>query len=160
MKEIERRSFVELSVFGLTSLIGAALGIPAVAYLFGRRPRAQTTPWVEVSRIDEIPIGEPREIVFERRRTDGWKTLNERSSVWVLKDADGEPIALAPGCTHLGCAYRWDAEKHEFLCPCHTSTFAPDGTVTAGPAPRALDRYVTRIENGKLQIGDVRRSDA
>lgn len=160
MKEIERRSFVELSIFGLGSVISAALGIPAAVYLLGKRTPAQSTPWVEVARVDEIPSTEPREVVFERKRADGWKILNERSSVWVMKDAKGGVIALAPGCTHLGCAYHWEAAKGEFVCPCHTSTFAPDGTVTAGPAPRALDRYVTRIENGRLQIGGVRRSDA
>lgn len=158
--EMERRSFVEVAIFGLTSLIGAALGIPAAAYLFGRKPASGATPWVEVARVDEIATGEPREVRFERKRVDGWKTLTEQSSVWLLKDAKGEVIALAPGCTHLGCAYHWEAERREFVCPCHTSAFAPDGTVIAGPAPRPLDRYVTRIENGKLQIGAIRRSDA
>lgn len=157
---MERRNFVELSIFGLTSLIGAALGIPALAYLFGRKPPASSKSWVEIARLDEISVGEPREVVFERKRVDGWKTLVERSSAWVLKDPNGEVIALAPGCTHLGCAYRWEASRREFVCPCHTSSFAPDGTVLAGPAPRPLDRFVTRIENGKLQIGEVRRSDA
>ena len=160
MKKVERRSFVELSIFGLGSVIGAALGVPAVAYLFGRKPAAGSANWVEVANVDDIQGSEPREVLFERKRVDGWKTLNEKSSVWVLKDPRGDVIALAPGCTHLGCAYRWEAAKHEFVCPCHTSSFAPDGTVIAGPAPRPLDRYVTRIENGKLQIGEVRRSDA
>jgi menaquinol-cytochrome c reductase iron-sulfur subunit len=159
MKEIERRSFVELSIFGLGSVIGAALAIPAIAYLFGRKTPPPKTPWVEVARVDDIPTTEPREILFERRRVDGWRTLNERTSVWVVKDGSGQVIALAPGCTHLGCAYHWSAENHEFVCPCHASTFAPDGKVTAGPAPRALDRYATRIENGRLKIGEVRRSD-
>lgn len=158
--EMQRRSFVEIAIFGLTSLIGAALGLPAVAYLFGRKTASGVTPWVEVARVDEIAPGEPREIRFERKRVDGWKTLSEQSSVWVLKDANGEVIALAPGCTHLGCAYHWESERREFVCPCHTSAFAPDGTVIAGPAPRPLDRYVTRIESGKLLIGAIRRSDA
>jgi menaquinol-cytochrome c reductase iron-sulfur subunit len=160
MKEIERRSFVELSIFGLGSVIAAALGLPAVAYLFGRKAPPEATPWVEVARVDEIPAGQPREIVFERKRVDGWKVLNERTSAWVMKDTQGRVLALAPGCTHLGCAYHWEPGRGEFICPCHASTFAPDGTVTAGPAPRPLDRYVTRVENGKLKLGEVRRSDA
>jgi Rieske Fe-S protein len=34
-----------------------------------------------------------------------------------------------------------------------------DGKVLAGPAPRPLDRYVSRVEGGKLLIGlQVKRS--
>jgi Rieske Fe-S protein len=44
------------------------------------------------------------------------------------------------------------------VCPCHTSFFSIEGQVLSGPAPRPLDRYVTRIENNRLQIGRLRQS--
>lgn len=160
MKETDRRSFVELSIYGLGAIIAAALGIPAIAYLFSRKADAGATSWVDVGKVDEIPSTEPREVLFRRKRIDGWKKLDERTSAWLVKGEKGEVVALAPGCTHLGCAYHWSAKNHEFVCPCHASTFGVDGTVTSGPAPRPLDRYVTRIVAGKLQLGDVRRSDA
>jgi menaquinol-cytochrome c reductase iron-sulfur subunit len=62
-------------------------------------------------------------------------------------------IAFAPQCTHLGCAYHWDEKANNFLCPCHTSTFSIDGKVLTGPAPRPLDRLVTKIDQGKILIG-------
>ena len=40
-----------------------------------------------------------------------------------------------------------------FGCPCHGSQFDAEGNRTAGPAPRALDRYEFSIRNGRLWLG-------
>ena len=40
-----------------------------------------------------------------------------------------------------------------FGCPCHGSQFDTEGNRTAGPAPRALDRYRFSIRNGRLWLG-------
>jgi Rieske Fe-S protein len=40
-----------------------------------------------------------------------------------------------------------------FGCPCHGSQFDNEGNRTAGPAPRALDRYQSSIRNGHLWLG-------
>jgi len=42
-----------------------------------------------------------------------------------------------------------------FGCPCHGSEFDTEGNRTAGPAPRALDRYQFSIRNGRLLLGDI-----
>ena len=89
-------------------------------------------------------------------RRDGWKLISEKATVWVVKRSETEVIAFSPVCTHLGCAYRWEEQKQHFLCPCHSSTFGLDGQVLSGPAPRPLDRYEVRIENGKLLLGPAR----
>jgi len=88
-------------------------------------------------------------------RMDGWKIIKERTTAWVVKASDTEVTALHPRCTHLGCAYSWDKEKGQFACPCHFSFFRPDGTVIEGPAPRALDRFETKVDNGILFVGNV-----
>jgi menaquinol-cytochrome c reductase iron-sulfur subunit len=57
-----------------------------------------------------------------------------------------------PRCTHLGCAYRWDARREQFACPCHGGTFAISGEVTGGPPPRALTKLSSKIEDGTLRV--------
>lgn len=56
-------------------------------------------------------------------------------AVAIFKDDDGV-YAVSTVCTHLGCIVKSTSEGFE--CPCHGSRFAPDGTVTKGPAPTAL----------------------
>jgi len=41
-------------------------------------------------------------------------------------------------CTHLGCLTVWRQDEGIIACPCHGSTFRPDGKVMGGPAPRPL----------------------
>jgi len=101
----------------------------------------------------ELPAGrKPEEVVFRRSRVDGWRVLNEKTTAWVVRTDQNNVIAYAPSCTHLGCAYHWDDPSKTFVCPCHTSAFSLDGKVLTGPAPRPLDRFVTRVDNGKLLI--------
>ena len=61
-------------------------------------------------------------------------------------------FALSAICTHRKC--RLDAEPDRtFYCPCHDSTFDPDGKVTLGPAKRNLPIYtVSTNEHGNLQV--------
>jgi len=66
--------------------------------------------------------------------------------------ADGSFMALSRTCTHLGCSVPWDEEKNQFVCPCHGSTFNLTGEVLTAPAPRPLDTYSVRIENGIVKV--------
>jgi cytochrome b6-f complex iron-sulfur subunit len=65
---------------------------------------------------------------------------------------DGSFLALSRTCTHLGCSVPWDEEKNQFVCPCHGSTFSLTGEVLTAPAPRPLDTYPVRIENGIVKV--------
>lgn len=85
---------------------------------------------------------------------------------------------LSSRCTHVGCPTQpngpvfTEQEKTAgtsaspvsltpadpaggFGCPCHGSQFDPEGNRTAGPAPRALDRYEFVIDNGRLRLGST-----
>ena len=61
-------------------------------------------------------------------------------------------FALPAICTHKNC--RLDAEPDKtFYCPCHGSTFNPDGKVTKGPARRNLAVLaVVTDEKGDLLV--------
>ena len=160
IRGIERRAFHLSVIYGLWTVIGAAMSIPAAIYLLFP-PRAKKRPeWVEVGDIAHVRENAPEEMVFRRTRIDGWKITSEKSTAWVVRASEKDVVAFAPQCTHLGCAYHWDEQHKEFLCPCHTSTFALDGRVLTGPAPRALDRYRIKVEGSKLWIGEVQKSES
>jgi len=150
---ITRRNFFVGAIYGIGGLIAAALGVPAAVYLLLPPKIRQADQWIEIGEISSLSPDSPTEMTFRHNRVDGWKVTSENTAAWVVKHADNSVTAFGPQCTHLGCAYHWDDSKNEFICPCHNSFFSIDGKVMAGPAPRPLDRYETRIDGKKLFIG-------
>jgi len=157
--EITRRSFYVGVIYGVWGIIAAALGLPALAYLFLPPKARQESNWVEIGDTATLETNVPMALTFRRKTVDGWKIQSEKSTAWVVKQADNQIVAFGPQCTHLGCAYHWEERENEFLCPCHASLFSIDGKVVSGPAPRPLDRYETRIEGTKLLVGDLHHSE-
>ena len=70
-------------------------------------------------------------------------------SVALFRDVEGI-YAISIVCTHLGCIVKPTAQGFE--CPCHGSGFAPDGSVTKGPAPRALSWLSVSTSNGTVIV--------
>ena len=154
---MERRLFFQAAIYGLWSLIGLALALPASLYLLLPPRLRKGEEWVEAGDVSKLRLNEPEEMVYRRNRLDGWKLTSEKATAWVVRTADNEVVAFDPQCTHLGCAYHWEESKKHFVCPCHTSAFGMDGRVLSGPAPRALDRHSVKIEGGKVLLGAVTR---
>ncbi len=148
-----RRGFYLAAINVLGAVITAAIAIPAAAYLLIRPKSSDEGGFAEVGDVAQLKIGKPQEVLYTRKRVDGWKKVNEKTSTWLVKTDPNTVIAFNPACTHLGCAYHWDDGNHQFICPCHASAFSIDGKVLAGPAPRPLDRYVAKVQDGKILIG-------
>lgn len=70
----------------------------------------------------------------------------------LVRLEDGGFLALSRQCTHLGCSVPWDEASGKFACPCHASAFDLRGNVLAPPAPRPLDLFAVRIENGIVKV--------
>jgi menaquinol-cytochrome c reductase iron-sulfur subunit len=153
-----RRRFYVGAIYAMMAAISAALGLPALAYLLVPGKTRKSEDWIEVGDVTRLTPNVPVELAFRRVRVDGWKVINEKSTAWVVKTGDTQAVAFGPQCTHLGCAYHWEQDGNHFLCPCHTSVFDVDGKVVAGPAPRPLDRYDTKVEGTRLLLGKLRVS--
>ena len=150
-----RRGFFLAAIYGLWGIIAAAFTIPAAAYLL-LPPRARREDeWTDAGDVSKLAIDSPVQVVFRRNRKDGWKVISEKNTAWVVRKSADKYVAFGPQCPHLGYAYHWDESKDNFLCPCHTSTFALDGTVVSGPSPRGLDRIAIKVENKRLLVGDA-----
>jgi menaquinol-cytochrome c reductase iron-sulfur subunit len=62
-------------------------------------------------------------------------------------------VAISTRCAHLGCPVRWVVAAERFVCPCHGGVYDFQGKVAGGPPVRPLDRFVTRVQNGQVQLG-------
>jgi menaquinol-cytochrome c reductase iron-sulfur subunit len=150
-----RRHFLHVAISGLVSLIVGTIGAFASTYLLARPKQVEKDAWADAGGLSELPSGVPQEIVFERTRADGWDVKREKATAWVVITGERQVTAFSPLCTHLGCAYHWESKSEIFVCPCHGSTFAADGHVLSGPAPRPLDRYATKLQGDRLWVGPV-----
>jgi cytochrome b6-f complex iron-sulfur subunit len=121
----------------IAGLIGQA-GIALLRFLKPSTPRAGFGGQVLAGELEEFPPGSVSYIL--------------RGRCYIVRLEDGGLLALWQRCTHLGCTVPWREEQGQFNCPCHSSLFNRLGEVTGGPAPRPLDFFPMRLEDGKLII--------
>ncbi len=150
---VSRREFVKVVTALLGSVIGAAVGIPAIGYLIS--PALATTKsdaWIPLGPTGNYPEGVPTMFSFTRTVVNGWEKAVNSYSVYVLHRGDQFKV-LSTRCTHLSCRVTWKTDLNQYVCPCHDGRFDIDGNVKAGPPPRPLDTFETKVdENGNLSI--------
>jgi len=152
---LSRRRMIMQAIYAIPILIGGSLMGCVGSYLLGRQNNL-THGWADAGDVSDMQAGTPHQVRFERAVVDGWKLRTEESSAWVILDQERRVTAFSPACTHLGCAYGWQADKKLFTCPCHGSVFNVQGDVLQGPATRPLDRYSTKVEGNRLWLGPVK----
>jgi Rieske Fe-S protein len=154
-----RRAFHLAVVYVLGGIIALFMAIPTALYLLVPPKPRKESGWIDAGDVSQLVPGVPVELSFQESRLDGWRLETEKKTAWVVKERDNKIVAFGPQCTHLACAYHWEMEVGRFVCPCHGSNFSLEGKVLAGPAPRPLDRYLTKLVNNRLQIGELKQSN-
>lgn len=75
-----------------------------------------------------------------------------RQEGFFIITKNGKTEVLSSICTHRSCLLDEESDR-SFFCPCHGSTFSPEGKVTEGPAKRDLPVLETTIgANGHLLV--------
>ena len=150
--ETTRRCFLKLMIGALSALVTMALAVPFIGTIIGPSFRTKKLNWVKVGDIKSLPLDQPANLKFSYKTEDAYLRETVTHSVWVIKHSSSEIMAFSPICPHLGCHYDWHPEQKEFICPCHGSVFSIDGKVLGGPAPRPLDTFSGKIEDGILYV--------
>lgn len=72
----------------------------------------------------------------------------------VIRDPNAPDalIAVSAVCTHAGCTVAWNGEQSLFACPCHGSSFNPDGTVNSGPTREPLATFEAKVEGDQVLV--------
>lgn len=141
----------------VATAIGVAVALPAAAfYSFPTRKRTVSggDEPVDVAGLDALPEGKPvRVTVTAPRRRDAWAAFSDVTlgACWLVREG-GDVRALSTVCPHAGCFVDFDEHRQEFVCPCHDSVFAKDGERVSGPAPRAMDRLVSIVAEGRVRV--------
>jgi menaquinol-cytochrome c reductase iron-sulfur subunit len=148
---LQRRNFLKIAAVVVYGSIAVILGLPFIKTLLtpGVMKRSRFS---KVADLSTIPTGTPVDIHFSAPAQDAFYHEKAPHTVWVVKAADGSVSTFSPVCPHLGCHYDWNQAAAQFQCPCHASTFAVDGSVLGGPAPRPLDTLPQQIVGGTLYV--------
>lgn len=150
--KVNRSDFMKATIVGVSGLIGAAYGLPAIAYVVGPAIQQDTGDWIQLGSVNKVEMNTPTLFKTVVETQTGWIKTEEEVSAYVLTEDGQTFVVMSNVCTHLGCRIRWIEDKGEFFCPCHNGAFAKDGTVVGGPPPRPLDRFDNKVENGILFV--------
>jgi menaquinol-cytochrome c reductase iron-sulfur subunit len=149
---LNRRAFLNRITLLLSGLIGLVLSVPILAYLLTPLIRRAPGVWLDVGGVDQFRVGETVQIAIEDPSPLPWAGETTKTSVWLRRNDQSTFTAFAVNCTHLACPVNWQQQAQIFLCPCHGGVFYGDGRVAAGPPPRPLPRYDTRVQGDKVQV--------
>lgn len=146
-----RRTFLKWLLGSLAAINSLIVIVPFVKSLVGSS-RVKKKEWSRVTHIGSLPEGKPVNVRFQAESEEAYFHNKVLQSVWVIKHSPAQVTVFSPVCTHLGCYYQWDPRADRFVCPCHASFFAADGTVLGGPAPRPLDTLPVKVDNGAVLV--------
>ena len=157
---VGRRTFFSRMFWTLSGVLGVLVGLPVLgAFLSPAFKPVEKADWTAVGPVNTFGP-EPTLAHHMHPANEGWVNATAEMQVWVMRDAQGAYRVFDNHCTHLGCPYHWEAAQQRFVCPCHGGQFDATGKVLAGPPPRPLDRYETKVENGTLYMGALVRGGA
>ena len=150
-----RRAFLKAGIYAVSAAIGATLAVPIVGYFISpaTKPAGQDKVWADVANVaDAQKDAKPTATNITFKFTDGFKQVERNASLFVQSTGGDTFRILSNICTHLGCPVTYNEGTKQFACPCHGSVFDETGKVVGGPAPRPLDKYDFRMQDGKLQV--------
>jgi menaquinol-cytochrome c reductase iron-sulfur subunit len=150
--DLTRRQFLNTAINSMGAVITALIAIPVTGYFIDPiiRTEASQSNWFKLIAVSQL-TNSPAQLEISANKADGFMKQNVKSTVYAY-NIDGQPVAISNICTHLGCPVAWTPSDSKYHCPCHGSVFNEEGKNIAGPAPKPLTRFQTKIENGDLYI--------
>jgi Rieske Fe-S protein len=151
--DIGRRKFLTGIIGVVAGAVTTVVGLPAIAYIISpgvKNPNEDE--WITLGPVSALEPGVPTGFPYSRSIQDGWVESTQTGVAYAVTE-DGETVQVfSNNCTHLSCRVTWNVERNGFFCPCHDGLFDINGEVVAGPPPRPLDQFETKIENGQIMI--------
>lgn len=140
----DRRTFISNSLMG-AGLVASHLtaGGLALRYLYPVKENQKQLIFAGLTA--DFPPGSATPF-----KTPKGQTIN------IIRTTHGY-LALSDVCPHLGCRVYWDAQRSEFICPCHDGHFNSTGKPLSGPPKDmkvSLSQYKV-VENNDMVFIEV-----
>jgi Rieske Fe-S protein len=158
---ITRRRLMTSTAHLAGALAAAGVAVPVLGFAIGPIFTRLPLRWQGVGPVRDFPANTYRSVVI--RLSDENIGDANLTTVFIRRRnpaADTEPldrwshfIAITSRCAHVGCPVNYVHAARSFICPCHGGVYDFRGLRTAGPPPRPLDRFFTRVRKGQVEIG-------
>ena len=145
------RHLLAVSLGAVAGLVPVGAGL--AVFLDPLRRRETGGGFVKLTTLAGLPPdGVPRRFVVLADQVNAWTRRNRVriGAVYLRRTGETELQALHVACPHAGCLVDYATARNGFLCPCHDSTFALDGSINdpRSPSPRGLDQLEVEIRGG------------
>ncbi len=157
---VTRRRLFTGGALAAGGIASAAFGLPALGFALGPIFEEVADPvFLDVGSVADFTTETftPRVITLSAVANAGEAA---KTTVYVREASPGDEntlglpyIVISTRCTHLGCPVRYVQASARFICPCHGGVYGADGEVAGGPPVRPLDRFETRVEAGRVEVG-------
>src|SRR5881397_3760297 len=156
---VTRRALFSGGAAAAGGVATAAFALPALGFAIGplfeqQNPRAYQDVGPEADFNPQTYV--PKVMTISTDAGEAGKTTVYVRKYDPARDTDklGQPyVAVSTRCAHAGCPVRYVQAAQRFICPCHGGVYSFDGKVAGGPPVRPLDRFETRVRNGRVQVG-------
>ena len=157
---VTRRRFMVGGANAVGGIAAAAFVLPALGFALGPVFERQEFRWQDIGA-----VGDFNETNYTPKVIQIVPGIGEagKSTAYVRKrnpqldtdkpDQYNQIVAISTRCMHLGCPVRYIEASQRFVCPCHGGVYDFTGQRSGGPPVRPLDRFYTRIRNGRVQLG-------
>jgi Rieske Fe-S protein len=157
---VTRRRFMTGTAHGAGAIAASAFLLPALGFALGPIFEEHKQHWQDVGSVGEFPDDTYVPVTIqisagigETGKSTVYMRKHNESIDGKLRDSYDEHVAISTRCMHLGCPVRFVDAAQRFICPCHGGVYDFLGKVSGGPPVRPLDRFYTRVRNGRVQIG-------
>ena len=157
---VTRRGLMTGGALGVGGVATLAFALPALGFALGPNfTRTEPHRWQDIGARDdfnnEFYTPDDHRPGRERRRQRQDHDLRPQVQPAQIDGhtTDQPYVAISNRCMHLGCPVRYVQAAQRFICPCHGGVYGQLGQVDGGPPVRPLDRFYTRVNNGRVEVG-------
>jgi menaquinol-cytochrome c reductase iron-sulfur subunit len=156
---VTRRRFMTGTAHTAGAIAAASFTLPALGFAIG--PIFKQVPhfWEDIGAPEDFPDNNYVPVVItltqgigEAGKSTAYVRQHNPAIDTDIYDRHTPYIAISTRCAHLGCPVRWVDAAERFICPCHGGVYDLLGRRVGGPPVRPLDRFPTRVRDGRVQL--------
>jgi quinol---cytochrome c reductase iron-sulfur subunit, bacillus type len=159
---VTRRRLMEGTALAAGGIATMAFALPGLGFALG--PLFEKTvpeTWQDVGPIGDfndtsyVPrVTNINPVIGDAGKTTVYVRRFNRDIDTVIEGQGPQPyVVISTRCAHLGCPVRYIQASQKFVCPCHGGVYDSQGKVEGGPPVRPLDRFYTRVADGRVEVG-------